>query len=108
MDLVRIYQPTEQVTVQGLVEVRAKDDFVGAAALRLDILHPFLVALTPVQVCCCSCSKDATRRQGLLATINKLQGLSFADRVFTVMTKNNIFPKLCDALKKLRTQATTF
>lgn len=90
MDLVRVYQPTEQVAVQGLIEVRAKDDFVGAAALRLDIFHPFLVALTPVQVCCCSCSKDATRRLDLLATINKLQGFSFADRVFTVITKHII------------------
>jgi hypothetical protein len=71
------------VAVQGLVEVRAKHNFVRAAALSLHILHPFLVAWPPVQVCRRSGSKDATFCYHLLAAIHKLQGLSFAYGIFS-------------------------
>jgi hypothetical protein len=71
-----------------LVEVGAKDNFVGAAALKLDTLHAFPVVLTPVQVCCCSRSNQATVCWDLLAAVKELQGFSFADRVFTAIITN--------------------
>lgn len=74
-------EPTEEVAVEGLVEVRAKYDLIGAAALRLDRLHCALVLRALEQVRRGCASIQTALGLELLAAVHELQCLPTLDRV---------------------------
>lgn len=79
------------MAVQRLMEVRTKDDFIRTAALSHDVLHRFLETLTPVQICRRSRRKNAPLGKDLLAPVNKLQGFSIDNRIFTASMPKHYF-----------------
>lgn len=82
-------EPAKEVAVQGLLEVRAKYDFVGAAALRLDVLHGVLELLALEHIGCGCCCSEPPFGHHPLAAVYELQSFPIVYRILSANATDN-------------------